>query len=73
MELIESTSLFLSTVVNVFGIYMYLGKTVVHCTQFNGGGVVGQRGFDANSGLLLNFHYFVFQAPTTRFEMYIFL
>lgn len=44
MELIESTSLFLSTVVNVFGIFMYLGKTVVNCTQFNGEGVVGQRG-----------------------------
>lgn len=36
MELIESTSLFLSTVVNVFGLFMYLGKTVVNCTQFNG-------------------------------------
>lgn len=54
MELIESTSSFLSTVVNVFEIYMYLGKTVINGTQFNGGGVVGHQGFDTNSGFLLN-------------------
>ena len=36
MELIESTSLFLSTIVNDLGIYMYLGKTVINCTQCNG-------------------------------------
>lgn len=43
MELIESTSLFLSTIVNVFGIYMYLGKTllIVHSSVGRYGGAVG--------------------------------
>ena len=47
---------------------MYVGQTVIMHSLTGGGGA----GFDNDWTCLINFHDLVFQAATTKFEMYIF-